>query len=86
MRPQNLYQVRDTKAQILIGPVVAGRNNVALVRELEDHVNDPKHTFGKNPNDYELLELGVQDEETGVIIGYEQPMTILNLSQLLKVE
>ena len=78
---QKLYVIRDTKMLTYRNPV-ACPNVAVMTRELTEVANNPESPFSKHATDYELYEIGEFDEKTGLIIGQEQPVFILTLSEL----
>lgn len=62
-----LYVVRDLKAETLVGNIVHAHNPTPVIRGLADAVNDGKSIVAKNPEDFEVWQIGYLDEETGDI-------------------
>lgn len=69
MPTQRLYQVRDNKAERTFGPILAAYADAAAIRIFSDAMRDPKTTLAQHPEDFDLLYLGEQDEQTGTILG-----------------
>lgn len=78
---QMIFTVRDSKAEAYLPPFYAAKQGLA-VRMVANAVNDPDHTFFRNPEDYTLFYLGTFDEETGYIKSIP-PEAICNLVQLV---
>lgn len=92
MRLLKLYQIFDNKAQTTHGPIMAAVNPVAITREIEEHANNTATTIGRHPEDYELRQIGILDEETGMLMKYDKdgelavqfiPVHIVNCSELV---
>lgn len=81
-----LFQTKDTAAKTVIGPIIRAYHNAAAVRIFTDGLKD-RNTLGAHPEDYELIELGIQDEENGEIQGYDGgPVTIVTGKQWLTLQ
>jgi len=63
-----LYQLFDTRAQVVTGPIIAARSPVIIMRSLAELLADKEAQPTKNPEDYVVLKLGEQDDQTGQII------------------
>lgn len=70
-----LYQVYDVKAETHFGPIIAVRHEKAALRIYYDALTDKQSNISKHPEDYNLVYLGQQDEETGLINS--EPETIM---------
>lgn len=77
-----LFSVFDEKAKSFIAPFAMPTDAMA-VREFAGCVNDEKHAFGRNPEDYTLFRLGEVDVETGLLVA---DMSSLCLGVLVKKE
>lgn len=62
-----LFQVRDNVAQCVTGPIFGEAREAAAVRAFTDLVNGQAGVIAEHPADYDLLLVGVQDDESGVI-------------------
>lgn len=67
IRPTGIYQIRDTTAEMVIGPIMTMHHQAAAIRVFTDALKDTSTSLSKHPEDYELVYLGVQDEKTGEI-------------------
>lgn len=83
MRLINLYQVYDTRAQTTLGPIFTAINEVSVARELRDHANNKETLIGKTPEDFVLLQIGVQDQDTGQIDPMERTTVVLKCTELV---
>jgi hypothetical protein len=81
-----LYQIRDITADMVVGPIMAMYHPAQAVRQFTDLVKDPTTLIGKHPEDYELIELGRQDENTGTLDAFNTPVRILDGATLLAVQ
>ena len=61
-----IYSIYDSKAQVYTLPFFMTTDAMAK-RQFSNWVNDPGHTFGKNPEDYTLFACGQYDDDTGTI-------------------
>lgn len=61
-----LMTVYDTKAGIYDRPFVA-RSNGEAIRGFSDAINDAKTTIGKHPEDFNLMEIGIYNDQTGEV-------------------
>lgn len=84
MRLVTLYQVYDRRARNMLGPIMAGQNEVAIARELSDHVNNDQTIIGKHPDDFDLVSLGRQDMDTGVIDAEPTPVFVFAVRDLVR--
>lgn len=67
MRRTKLYQVYDLKAESVAGPVMAQKNDGPAIRDFHSILQNPETMPGRHPHDFNLIQIGEQDEETGVI-------------------
>lgn len=85
-RVKPLFIVHDNRARITAGSPIAAWNDVDITRQLEQDVNNPKKEsrISQYPDDFDLYEIGIIDEETGKIEGHEEPRHIRRLSTLVQ--
>lgn len=69
MRIRKLYQVFDLKADIVVGHPYVELRDEAAIRTFQGLLADPGLVLGKNPADYDLRCVAIQDELTGQITG-----------------
>lgn len=62
----NIYTVYDTKAQAYLAPYFMHADGMAI-REFSNAVNNERHHFSRNPEDYILFSIGVFDDNTAEI-------------------
>ena len=67
MRLQNLYQIYDLKAEKVSGPIMPATKDAVALRTFHELLDNKDTTPGQHPGDFQLLYLGYQDEETGII-------------------
>lgn len=70
-----IYCVYDTKAESHMEPWFLPNANLAL-RAFGDAVNDPTHPFGKHPEDYHLVQVGVWKPISGTIVCPPAPISV----------
>jgi hypothetical protein len=80
----NLYQVYDTRAKTTIGPIWNAVNEVSVARELSQHANDPKTIIGQTPDDFVLILIGNQDQDTGQIDATNNIEIVFHCSELVR--
>lgn len=71
----NIYTIYDSKATAFLPPFYMQTKGLAI-RAFEESVNDPKSSFHKYPNDYQLFEIGTYDDATSEIIMHENKVTL----------
>lgn len=69
MAKTKLFQIFDRTAESVGGPIMASRIPAPAIREFHTILGDPNTMPGKYPEQYELREVGEQDETTGEITG-----------------
>lgn len=72
-----LYQVLDLVAQRTLGPILTNYNDAAAVRVFTEALNDARTSLSKAPQDYALVLLGEQDEETGSLFPLDGIPTVV---------
>lgn len=77
MKNVHLYQIKDHIGHTMAGPIMTVMHEAAAVRYFMDMLRDNTTMIGKHPEDYSLVFLGYQDDETGAIDPRENPLTIL---------
>lgn len=80
MRTTNLYQIFDRNAETVVGPVLSFKGHGPAVRMFTDALKDEKTTLAQHPEDYDLIQIAQQNEETGEVIfedGGVWPKSIL---------
>lgn len=77
MRKIGLYQIRDNKAEMVAGPIMAAKAEAVAVREFTKIIRNTDTMPGQHPEDYDLMKIGDQDEETGQVSA-QLPTVILN--------
>lgn len=70
MRITKLFQIYDNVANTVVGPIISAPHQASAIRNFTDLLNDPKTTLASHPDDYKLLCIGEQDEETGIIVTW----------------
>ena len=80
----DLYQIMDTVAGHVTGPIIVASNDAVATRMLRNTVTDPQSDLRKNVRDFNLIHIGYQDEKTGALTT-EEIRTVITGSQLLAV-
>lgn len=79
----NLYQVYDTVAQTMMGPIIQAKHDAPAIRTFTDALSDPR-ALGAHAKDYRLMILGEQHEETGLLVPHPLgPQTVATGEQWL---
>lgn len=71
-----IFAIRDIKVEGFNTPFFQTNTAVGL-RLYENLRQDPQSMVSKNPEDFQLFELGEWDSKTGQIGLYEQPKLIM---------
>lgn len=64
MRLTNLYQMYDTLAQSVAGPIIIEKRDAPAIRAFHSVLANKDTLPGQYPDNFELRHVGVQDEET----------------------
>ena len=75
--------IYDKKAGIYQG-VTAVINNAVAIRSFADACQDEKSLLNKHAEDYDLVNLGSMEVETGKIEGKPNPVVLANATQFKK--
>lgn len=81
---KQLCSVFDSKAKVFSNPFVS-TNNATALREFERAVNDRNTDLFNYPTDYSLYNLGVFDDNSGLITSHPEPQ-LLGLAVQYKTE
>lgn len=77
-----VYSLLDRKLREY-GPLVQANNAEAIKRALVDGLKGSNSLIEKHPEDFDLMEVGSFDLDTGELIGVKIPMLINNVATLL---
>lgn len=75
-RPTNLYQMFDTEAQSVAGPIIIEKRDAPAIRAFHAVLANKTTLPGQYPQHFELRYLGTQDEETSRLDAAVVPQTI----------
>lgn len=78
-----IFAVRDSAVEAFLQPFFSPTLGSAI-RSITEVVNDPQHTFAKNPTDYALWEIGSFDDASGRLEPIEPIQMLAPLSELVK--
>lgn len=81
---QNVYSVRDLKAEVFASPFFAP-TDLAAKRLFGDACQDVETPLGRHPEDYALFRVGVWNADNGVIAGTEVPIPVWTGLEAIKV-
>ena len=76
------YAVYDRKAEMYMPPFLEVKDGTAI-RALQDAIASKDHPFAKHPEDFSLFQLGVFDDETGMITANEKPVKLQEIEKLI---
>lgn len=62
-----LYQVLDKQAACVVGPIISVRHMAQAIRLFNDTLATEGTTLNQHPDDYDLMYVGEQDDETGAL-------------------
>lgn len=69
MTKQLLFQLYDRNAESIAGPIMLERKEGPAIRLFHSLLADKNTTPGQHPDDFELMLVGEQDMDTGVVTG-----------------
>lgn len=64
---RHLYIIRDRVAEYS-GPIFQARNDQDAIRQFFTALGQKGTTLNEHPADFELIEVGTQDENTGAVL------------------
>jgi len=79
-----MFSVYDVKTKIFQSPFYAHNSGHAM-RIMTDAVSKPDSQFGRYPEDFLLFEVGMFDDQSGLVLGSETPQQVIAVSELVKV-
>lgn len=79
-----IFTIHDTKAETFLPPINF-RNNGEALRAFETTVNDDKTQFHAYPEDYNLIQIGSYDENTGILTT-DAHVRLANGTELIKTK
>lgn len=77
-----IFSVRDIAADVYSNPFTS-QNQLTATRDFAHACSDPNSSLSKNPEDFQLYQLGTFDDELGVLEGH-QPKLVANATQFQK--
>lgn len=72
-----IYTVYDQAAEAYLDPFFTPSAGLAI-RAFTDAVNSKSHQFGKHPQDYSLIHLGIFDNATAKFLPFDVPKHLGN--------
>lgn len=79
-----IFSVRDVAADVYASPFTS-QNAQTAMRDFGHACRDQNSQLSKNPEDFQLFQLGSFDDDLGVIVAHE-PRLIANATQFVKGE
>ena len=76
------YAVYDKQAELYSPPFLEVKDGTAI-RAIQDAIASKDHPFAKHPEDFSLHQLGVFDDETGLITANEKPVKLQEIKNLV---
>lgn len=80
-RITRLYQMFDTEANSVSGPIIAANRDAPAIRMFTQVLGDPKTLPGEYPHHFQLKLIGSQIEDTGEITPENPPQIIATGAQ-----
>lgn len=77
-----LFSIRDSKAK-RYGPPFAKQTRGEAEREFHTIANHAESSINKYPEDFDLWEVGVIDQETGKIAGLDTPVHMMKAIDMI---
>lgn len=72
-----MFQIYDNVAMTVVGMIMLSTRAEAIIRTFTEELSKGQESqIGKYPEDYSLLELGEQDQDTGEITPYADPKIV----------
>lgn len=76
MRLTFLYQMYDMEAEATHAPIITEYRDAPAIRAFTAVLANKNTLPGQHPINFVLRKIGAQDEETGIIDGLKNPLTI----------
>lgn len=70
-----VYAAYDSKVEAFLQPFFM-QTKGAAIRAFSESVNDPKTQFNRFPGDFALFELGQYDDQKGLLIPRDVPLSL----------
>lgn len=85
MTTHAVFSVRDVCVDAYLLPMFF-QNRAAAVRALGDAVNKPKedNQFYQHPEHYQLYEIGVFDDQIGMVVPHVAPEFVVDCQSLVR--
>lgn len=71
MATLKLFQMFDNVARQVTGPIAAANREEPIIRAFTDALSNPQSDPGKYPDDFSLIHMGEQNQDTGEITPCE---------------
>lgn len=83
---KNLYMVYDKTAQTTIGGIIQEHRDAPAIRAFHDALGMKDSLLAQHPADYTLLQIGILEEETGLLLPMlgDSPVVIATGSSWLE--
>lgn len=81
----HIYTVYDSKTGVYGQPNFMINRGAAL-RAWQEAANDPQSNIGKHPADFSMFEIGVWDDESGIITMHEAKINLGTALEFRKPE
>lgn len=65
---KRIYAIRDKVAEAF-GPLMTFPHDAPAIRAFSDVASDPQTQVGRHPDDFELMELGILDDQAAEIVS-----------------
>jgi hypothetical protein len=77
-----IFLVHDEKAEVFGQPIFF-ENSVQAMRSFAQVANDPNSTIHLYPEEFELLQVGTYNNQTGEIIQLEKPVFVTKAKSVI---
>lgn len=73
---KRIYAIRDNVAEAF-GPLMTFPHDAPAIRAFSDVAADPNTQVGRHPSDFELVELGILDDQAGEVVAQVPARTVI---------
>lgn len=80
-----VFSIKDVKAEAFLHPFFT-HNAATAEREFRRALKDPAAKFVHNPEDFSLYQIGLWNDEVGVIVASEVPELVITAQSIVDQE
>lgn len=85
MASLSVFSIKDVKAKAFMHPFFT-HNAATAEREFRRVLKDPSSQMCHNPEDFELYQVGVWNDEVGVVLASEVPELVITGKAIFEME